>query len=541
MSNFGGSWNDSRVEWAVFAVVASIALVVYAVTLAPGITWENLGGDGGDLLTAAFTWGIPHPSGYPTYLLGLRGFAAVFPFGDEAFRANVFSALLAALSVGFVFLASLRLMELVPHLAAARRWTILASAAFAGVAVAVSRELWSQATITEVYALNALFVSSLIYGLLVLYGRHVRGEPEGRLRVVLALLLGVGLGNHLTLAVFAAPFIVWSYSWGGDRSAVLGRLRDWRTPAAFLAGLAVYLYAPIASAGAPVLNWGHPDNADGFWWMVSGSIYQEYQFGVDSSQILDRIAGVGDLILSQYAFVGLVLSFVGLSVVWESHRGFVISGLAGMVLVTGYAIGYDTVDSFLYLIPVFMLMGVWMGVGALALLLAVGEAVPRVFGVVGVGAHSRALVQVAAIAVLLGAVPGFSAFANFDGLNLSDDRRAIDFAEGAIAQAEPGSVIVTSGAVPVFSLWYQSYVVEPEAGVLALSMGHLQFDWYWDDVRRQAPDVLPEVKPDEFLNRIRVAIDFNLGVRPVYVAGEIGFFEKEYTLEPAGEIYRVLP
>jgi hypothetical protein len=102
-------------------------------------------------------------------------------------------------------------------------------------------------------------------------------------------------------------------------------------------------------------------------------------------------------------------------------------------------------------------------------------------------------------------------------------------------------VIVTSGAVPVFSLWYQSYVAEPEAEVLALSMGHLQFDWYWDDMRRQAPDVLPERKPPEFVNRIREVIDFNLGLRPVYVAGEIGFFEQEYTLEPAGEIYRVLP
>ena len=137
-----GGWSDSRVEWAVSVLVASTAFVVYAVTLAPGITWENLGGDGGDLLTAAFTWGIPHPSGYPTYLLGLRGFAVVFPFGDEAFRANVFSALLAALSVAFVFLASVRLMQLAPQLATAKRWTILVSAAFAGVAVAVSRELW---------------------------------------------------------------------------------------------------------------------------------------------------------------------------------------------------------------------------------------------------------------------------------------------------------------------------------------------------------------------------------------------------------------
>ena len=124
----GRSWSESGVEWALFGVVAMVAFAVYAITLAPGITWENLGGDGGDLITAAFTWGIPHPSGYPTYLLGLRGFALVFPFGEEAFRANLFSAVLAGLSVGFVFLTSVRLMDLAPQVAGGRRLRALYSA-----------------------------------------------------------------------------------------------------------------------------------------------------------------------------------------------------------------------------------------------------------------------------------------------------------------------------------------------------------------------------------------------------------------------------
>jgi hypothetical protein len=210
-----------------------------------------------------------------------------------------------------------------------------------------------------------------------------------------------------------------------------------------------------------------------------------------------------------------------------------------MVMVTGYAIGYDTIDSFLYLIPVFILMGIWMGVGALALLLAAGAALSGMSGDWRAGTPTAR--QVVVILVLVAAVPGFSVFANFDSLDLSDNRDAIDFVEGAIAQAEPGSVIVTFGTVPVFSLWYQTYVAEPEAEVLAISVGHLRFDWYWDDVRRQAPDALPEAKPAQFEDRIYEAVDFNLGVRPVYVAGEIEFFEREYTLEPAGEIYRVLP
>ena len=41
-------------------------------TAAPGLTWAHFGADGGDLLAAAAVHGIPHPPGYPLYLLLLR-------------------------------------------------------------------------------------------------------------------------------------------------------------------------------------------------------------------------------------------------------------------------------------------------------------------------------------------------------------------------------------------------------------------------------------------------------------------------------------
>ena len=187
-----------------------------------------------------------------------------------------------------------------------------------------------------------------------------------------------------------------------------------------------------------------------------------------------------------------------------------------------------------------LIVALWMGAGAAALLAAAHEQLPRLGRVLG-RFSGPGTTHIVLTIVLLAAVPGFSAFANYGGMNLHGDRRASNFAELAFEEAGPGAVIATDGGAQIFSLWYQSYIEDRDAGVLIVSVNHLQFDWYWDDVRRQAPDVLPEAKPDEFLNRIRAAIDFNLGVRPVYVAGEIGFFEKEYTLERAGEIYRVLP
>ncbi|MGC8878576.1 MAG: protein O-mannosyl-transferase family, partial [Anaerolineae bacterium] len=60
-----------------------LAFIVYLITLAPSITWCNDGADGGDLITATVTGGVPHPSGYPTYLL-LGSLFVHLPLGDLA-------------------------------------------------------------------------------------------------------------------------------------------------------------------------------------------------------------------------------------------------------------------------------------------------------------------------------------------------------------------------------------------------------------------------------------------------------------------------
>lgn len=513
-----------------------LSFALYVSTMARGITWRNLGADGGDLLTAAFTWGIPHPSGYPTYLLGLRGFSGLIPFGDEALIGNLFSVTLGGLSVAFIFLAIHRLIGLVGsmrYLSAHAKWL---SAFVAALAVGASRELWSQSTITEVYALNGLFVSVLLYGLITMYRDHEMGRDRPLLRISLALLLGLGLGNHLTLAMLAFPLVVWSYTWENDRDSRMRLLRDWRVPAALVVGLSVYLYAPLASSQSPLLNWGHPENADGFWWMLSGSIYQSYQFGIEGSQIPVRLSEIAEIALAQYAFVGIVLAIVGATFVYELGRGFLIASAASGMLVISYAVGYDTVDSFLYLIPIFMLLGVFAGVGMAGLLSAV-QRTATARGLIEWPRWRDGLIAVA----ILAAVPGFSVFANYSELDLSDDREAQQYAVDSFMTAGRGSVILATEAGPIFSLWYQTYVAAPEADVLVISVPHLQYDWYWDDIRAQAPDRVPEERPEKFFDRNRAIIDYNLGTRAVWVAGKTDLYEGNYHLEERGPIRRVLP
>src|SRR5688572_250551 len=85
------------------AVLVLSLLAIYLSAMAPGLTWANGGGDGGDLITAAATGGIAHPTGYPLYLLLARLFQ-LLPVGTLAFRTNLMSAVVTALAAGLVYL-----------------------------------------------------------------------------------------------------------------------------------------------------------------------------------------------------------------------------------------------------------------------------------------------------------------------------------------------------------------------------------------------------------------------------------------------------
>lgn len=65
-----------------------ILCLCYSLSIAPGLTWVQYSADGGDLISAAATSGVPHPSGYPLYLILARGFQ-LLPVGELAFRTNL--------------------------------------------------------------------------------------------------------------------------------------------------------------------------------------------------------------------------------------------------------------------------------------------------------------------------------------------------------------------------------------------------------------------------------------------------------------------
>src|SRR4051794_25085412 len=93
--------------------VALASLLVYLRTLCRTIYV----GDSGELAAAVHVLGIPHPPGYPLYVLLGKLFSMLVPIGKPALRLNLFSAVCASASSLFLFF-TLRELDFAPRLAA---------------------------------------------------------------------------------------------------------------------------------------------------------------------------------------------------------------------------------------------------------------------------------------------------------------------------------------------------------------------------------------------------------------------------------------
>jgi hypothetical protein len=420
-----------------------VSLSIYVATLAPGLTWAHDSGDGGELATAASSLGIPHPPGYPTYVM-LAHLFTLLPTGEVAGRTNLFSAVCAA---GMAALLVWTLMQ--------RRGNGVAAAG-AGLALAFSPLLWSQATVTEVHALNGLFAALLLALATREPGQHVFLRS-----LVVGVAWGLGLGNHPTV-LFCAPLVFLS----------LRRLRRaWMIGMVGVGlGLAVYLYLPLRAATDPPLNWGDPQTLRQFWWVVSGTPYRRFVFSLPLVYLPTRLLAWMDLVTAQFTWLGLAVAVIGATTLWTENRPLLGATGTTAALCSMFALGYDTSDSYLYLLPALACAGYWLGTGA-DWLVAV------------LAARSRWMSWVAGALVIV--LPLAAAACRFPAQDLSDDRAAYEFREAVLDRAPAGAVIVSQRDRDTFTSWYFQYTTGYRSDVVVVDADLIKYDWYAASLSRR--------------------------------------------------------
>jgi hypothetical protein len=504
------------------------ATVLYLLTLAPSITQRHFGVDGAELATAAYTWGVAHPPGYPTYIILAKSFSLILPWGDIAHRINVFSALSGAGATVLVYYISHLLIERVDRNTGISSHRTKIAASIAAVAFAVSPLLWSQSVIAEVYSLNVLFAGGVI--LLVLQcGRGA--VSDSRFLLLAAFLLGLGLGNHLTLAFLVIPVAYYMFLYRGALT-----LRFIASLLGLLAlGLCVYFYLPLRASHNPPINWGDASTLEGFVWTVSAVPYRDMAFGLPLAQFPDRLMEWGDLLLRQFNVVGLFLGILG---AWRlrianSHL-LVFTGLL-FLSYNAYSLMYHTSDSRVYLLPAFLVFSLWMAVGLHWLIYEAAESVDlrRVLPI----SPTLAIATIVFISV-----PGLQLLINFQGVSLREDRETLTYAQDIFQRVEHNAIIIADTEKEMFSLWYYSYVIEEGNGPTVLSTRLMQFDWYTIGQRERYPEIVPADTTGNYKSRLNHIIDHNLGTRPVYITTGSGFLLDDFEglVEEGGDLYRLV-
>lgn len=449
----------------VFLVISLFA--VYLFSMAPGFTWAHDGADGGDLITAAATGGVPHPSGYPTFSLLARLFQFL-PLGTIAYRTNLMSAVFTAITALLVY-------DIVVWSPNSPAKGMHMAGLIAGYAYGLSGLAWSQATITEVYGLHIFFVALVIW---LLVGRFAYSPNKPLLDAVTGLSIGLGMGNHLTtifllpaalLVGFVAPLsldsspkrknakrkdVQVSLDWGA-----LGRRLGW-----VFAGLLIYIFIFWqAASGAPV-NWGHAVNLNNLWWLISGAFYQHYAFTLPIDYLPARVVSFAVILFTQFGVLGLMIGFYHLFRDFSLSRRLLVSGWVAIASII-FSLGYNTTDSYIYLLPFFLVFGIWIGFG--------------VGNITTLLAQRKNWISLGVSGILLASFLGMGVM-NYPKINLSGDHRAENFEKAVFAALPPQAIVVAKGDRVLFSLWYYHFVLKERPDIAILGDGLLSSSWYMD-------------------------------------------------------------
>lgn len=311
-----------RVDWLAMAIAFAIVWTVYFITLAPQVTLE----DSGELTTASYWAGIPHPPGYPFWTIYTWLWTTLVPFGNVAWRVQLAEATTAAFACGVLALmvsrGSSMLMEGIEDFKGVTgKWEAgicLVCGITAGLLMGLGSSMWKESVvINRISPFGTpwlMFV--LVFMLRWIYAPHQRRylylamfcfgicwtihqtlmvaamgleigiimcQPKlGRdflfFSSVIYILVLIGKSAHVVTGFDSAnPMIFTIFNAIGLASVAgciwltiqtAGLLTEWSVVVwaglVFAIGVGFYFYEPLAGMTNPPMEWGYPRTVPGF-------------------------------------------------------------------------------------------------------------------------------------------------------------------------------------------------------------------------------------------------------------------------------------
>ncbi|MFW5864196.1 MAG: DUF2723 domain-containing protein [bacterium] len=555
-----------RVFFASLTVL--LPFILYLVTLCPTI----YPGDSAELISAAHVLGIPHPTGYPTFMILGRLAQSILP-GSPALSMNILCAAFGALGCLGVWLLTREIWMHAVGEERARRYPFLFASSAVALLAGFASTWWDQSTQTEVYSLFLVFLTGAWWLAL----RLIRKPEPGGL-YILALWSGIAFTHHLLFMVTAAPSIIATvllWKRGKNFKPIMA------AAVLLIAPIIIgYLYLPIRAQADPEINWSNPTNFGKAISHLSGGQFkttfvltEQTPQGIHKitaaelpgfvkerwkeilewtgSQVLRpvsdndvRLPALGLLLLALFAF-GLVALFRQSS---PAAWGLGLSFLHALLLVTIYTIA----DIEAYQLPLWILLLLMAPIAA-----ALGRnlflADPDSESQSGKGAYEyRALI--AGVVILALAVVALGAWypATYE-IKKSNATQAHDFAIGAMQSLPPDAVIFTRHDYDIYPLWYAQICEDKRPDIAVIGSNFVFNGWYAEMLRQTLPEgveVFIGNEPPSTSERWLVAVmggmfapQFDAGKR-VFITSlypEMPIFQRYYEIKPLADFNMPAP
>lgn len=483
-------YTDNAVLFAA-AVVTLAALGIYVRTMLPSTGfWDT-----GEAQTVPPTLSIFHPTGFPAYEL-LGWLWTRIPVGEVAWRMNLLSTVLVAVSAGLVTLATAHLLPL------RGRALRAAAAGIAGAAFAFASEPWENATRADVHAASIFSVTLLLWLLLVWRTAERSGSPRaGAWLVAASATFGIGLAVHPLIGLFAFGIVVWLVA------VDPGIWRRWRLILACASVLAVSVLGPYGflwlraiSDPEPPLFYARPDTLERFRYLVFAEQFSGLfrDFRQPLSDLAEKWADAERVLSAQFPAPGWLLVAVGAATVASRSLPTFAALLLFVVGNVLYSMNFRDGDIDRYYMPTIATLAPLLGVAVEAIAVSAGRAATsagrRLLDSGPARRHAGAAVM-ALVVGLAAILPAASLVTNYDGHDQSGNRDADRWVASVHELLPPNAVLV--------SWWSYSTPL-----------------WHHRWVRGERPDITIIDERDIIDDRYRTmnsAIRAHYGRRPVYV------------------------
>jgi hypothetical protein len=332
----------------VFLILSGLLFILFQSRFIPA-------GDSGDLVTAAATFGVPHPPGYPLYTFA-GWLLSHIPFSTVVWRVGLLSSIPHAIVLCLVY-------------AIVYEYTKKKIAALFSCFVLLGNYVFFLYSVTpEVFALLDLFVILIIWFFL-------RWNKSGNRRDVywMIFIMGLSLSHHHVILFLFPPlaFVLWQ-----KRKTIRTHISVLCAVGAFAAGLIPYLYVPFAASGNSPVNWNHATTFQNFIRLVTRVDYGTFQSGAFIGtlpiQRLLQFKTYVQYLVMDFSWVGIVCMICGSVYLWQKHRHifwfFIISVLfvgpfflfyASFPMANRFTLG--TYERFL--LPSYVILSILIGFG----------------------------------------------------------------------------------------------------------------------------------------------------------------------------------